>query len=109
MTEIIIALAVAVFGSTGFWTWLAQRGKRLKGIEEKLDKIEEKVDKSERDAVRTQMLLMISNYPMNQEGIMSLAEHYFAHLHGDWYATGLFKRWMEDWSVARPEWFNGGD
>ena len=26
--DIIITLAVAVFGSTGFWSWIASRGKR---------------------------------------------------------------------------------
>ena len=112
MIEIVIALVAAVFGSTGFWAWLSQRSNRAKAIEEKLDKIEEKLDKTEvkldkteRDAARTQMLLMISEYPNNQEGIMSLAEHYFSRLHGDWYATGLFNKWLEDWSLSKPEWF----
>lgn len=26
--DIIVTLAVAVFGSTGFWSWLANRGKK---------------------------------------------------------------------------------
>lgn len=26
--DIIVTLAVAVFGSTGFWSWIASRGKR---------------------------------------------------------------------------------
>lgn len=26
--DVIITLAVAVFGSTGFWTWLTHRGKK---------------------------------------------------------------------------------
>ena len=32
MVEFIIALSVAVFGSTGFWAWLTNRGKKKSSI-----------------------------------------------------------------------------
>ena len=85
---------------------------RLKSVEEKVDQVnnrlndvEDKLTISERDALRTQLLLMISDYPTNIEGIMTLGQRYFGELHGNWYATAIFQRWLHDYGIAIPEWF----
>lgn len=86
-------------------TAIINRRGRLKIIEEKLDKIEKRQEKQEKDELRTQLLLMVSDYPDNQEGIMAIAQRYFGELYGNWYATSLFNHWLEDKHIAKPEWF----
>lgn len=84
---------------------IANRKSRLKNVEDKLDQIDHRLDKTEKDALRTQLLLMISDYPTNTEGIMQLGERYFGGLHGNWYATSIFNQWLEQTGTAKPEWF----
>lgn len=84
---------------------LGNRKSRLKAVETKLDEIEKKLTKTEKDELRTQLLLLLSDYPDNDEGIMTLAKHYFGDLHGNWYATSLFNTWLETRGKGKPEWF----
>lgn len=67
---------------------------------------DEKLKKLEIDIVRTQLLLMMAYYPNNVQEILKVAEHYFADLHGNWYATSLFFSFLEKNEIAEPEWFN---
>lgn len=62
--------------------------------------------KIERDSIRTQLLLLILMKPEEEHEIMLVAEHYFKDLAGDWYMTGIFNKWLVDYDVAFPEWFN---
>ena len=57
------------------------RKGRLKEVEAKLEKVDRKLEtidrsleKAEKDTLRTQLLLMISDYPDNIEGIMAIGE-----------------------------------
>lgn len=84
---------------------LNNRKGRLKVLEDKIDKICKETEKAEKDALRTQLLLMISDFPSNVEGIMTLGQRYFGELHGDWFATSIFNTWLEQSGTARPEWF----
>lgn len=81
-----------------------KKGKMAE-IEVKLDSIDKRLIKTEKDELRTQLLLMISDYPDNKEGILAVAQHYFADLHGNWYATSVFNQWLEQTGTAKPEWF----
>lgn len=62
--------------------------------------------KVEKDALRTQMLVMMSDYPHERQEILTLAKRYFVDLKGDWYLTSLFNGWMEREQVTPPTWFN---
>lgn len=115
MHDIIIAvigcgvlniIVTAIIGAVN-----SRKGK-LKAIEDKLEKVDRRLDaidrafeKSEKDTLRTQLLLMIADYPDNTEGIMAIGERYFGGLHGNWYATALFNNWLEQQEIAKPEWF----
>lgn len=115
MHDIIIAvigcgllnvIATAIINST------TNRKNRLKAVEDKLTTVnkkltdvDERLKTSEKDALRTQLLLMVSDYPDNTDGILTLAQHYFGVLHGNWYATAIFNKWLEDRNIAKPEWF----
>lgn len=84
---------------------LSNRKGRLTALEGKVDKLCEETKKAEKDALRTQLLLMISDFPTNIEGIMTLGQRYFGVLNGDWFATSIFNTWLEQSGTARPEWF----
>lgn len=73
-------------------------------IESRLDKIEAALVKNEKDNVRTQMLLVMSDYPQEEKELMTLAEHYFCDLHGNWYMTSIFKNYCARNNIPIPEW-----
>ena len=50
------------------------------------------------------MLVLLK--PEEEQEILMVAEHYFKDLAGDWYMTGIFNKWLVDYDVAFPEWFN---
>lgn len=62
--------------------------------------------KNERDSCRTQMLLLMSNFPEERSEIMTLARRYFVDLEGDWYATSIFQAHLEKNGIPLPPWFN---
>lgn len=108
MHEIIIAvigcgvlnvIVTAIIGA------INNRKGRLTALEKKMDKVCEETRKAEKDALRTQLLLMISDFPTNTEGILTLGQRYFGELHGNWFATSIFNTWLEQSGTARPEWF----
>ena len=112
-TEFIEAVVISVLGSGAFATLVtalvnafSSRRTKLKGIADKLNTIEAKLVTSEKDALRTQLLIMISDYPEETQEIMTIAQHYFKDLKGDWYATSLFNRWIVEKGIAEPSWFD---
>lgn len=89
-------------------TAVSNRKGRLKAIETKLDDIEANQARAEKDALRTQLLMMIADYPDERSEILKLAEHYFDDLHGNWTATAIFNKWLETrCDGVKPEWFKG--
>lgn len=80
--------------------------KTLEDIRTDLVDLKKETKRLEKDGLRTQMLEMINDYPDNESEIMTLAEHYFKDLNGNWYATEIFNRWMERNHIIKPNWFN---
>ena len=76
--------------------------KELGGIKDTLKKLE-------KDGLRTQLLLLILMKPEETTEILTIAEHYFSKppkgLGGNWYMTSMFKGWLEEYKVGKPEWF----
>ena len=108
------AIIIAVVGSgalsaliAGIFNIIVNRKGRLAAIEAKLEEISSKLVMTEKDELRTQLLLLLSDYPEEKQEIMKLAEHYFRDLKGNWYATSLFNRWLTHNNIAQPEWFIG--
>lgn len=89
---------------------IAELEKKFDGkfdeLESKIDSISSKQTEQEMHQVRTQLLLLMADYPTESAEIMKLGEHYFSTLNGDWYLTGLFNTWLEKRNLGRPEWFN---
>lgn len=115
--DYVLTFFTAVLGAGvfGFIQFLIERNdgknEKIKDIEERLDKISTQLEAQERNQCRTQMLLLISDYPNESAEIMKVAEHYFTPqdkggLGGDWYLTNLFNRYITERKIGKPEWFN---
>lgn len=118
MTTALLALATALCGCSAFWNLLdhiresKQKGRfdaqaAIEHIQSDVTAIKDqshKIVKLEKDSVRTQLLLLMSDYPDNKQEILEVAEHYFKDIGGNWYMTAMFNTWIEDHDIARPEW-----
>lgn len=80
--------------------------KKLEEIQSDVQELKKETKRLEKDGLRTQMLEMINDYPSNEHEIMTLAEHYFKDLQGNWYATNIFNNWLEKNHIVKPNWFN---
>ena len=103
--ETITTIVLAVLASNGFFAllqFLITRWDTKKSIKGKLDRLE-------KDGLRTQLLIMLLLKPNEQTEILTLAEHYFKKppegLGGNWYMTSMFKSWLEEYTVLKPDWF----
>lgn len=97
----MLQLVIAIIGSTAVATlvqFFVTRSDNRKNISGKLTKLE-------RDVLRTQLLLLILLKPEEQQEILTISEHYFKDLKGDWYMTTIFNKWVKENGVAQPEWF----
>ena len=96
---ILIALISAMTsgGFLAFLQFLLTRHDDRKGIGKTLKKLE-------KDGLRTQLLLMILMKPEEKKEILTLAQHYFVDLKGNWYMTDVFAKWCEERGLE-PEWF----
>lgn len=103
--KMIETIIVAVIGSGALSTVISAIitaiGNR-KGIKSKVRKIE-------KDSVRTQLLLMMSDYPEEKQEILNIAEYYFVTLKANWYMTTVFAKWLKKQGLERPDWFVGGE
>lgn len=98
-TQIILA----ILGSTAFSTlvqFFVNRHDAKKNVKGKLIVLE-------KDVLRTQLLLMILLKPTEVQEILTVGEHYFKDLCGNWYMTSIFNKWLLESKIAEPEWFNG--
>lgn len=97
-TQIILA----ILGSTAFSTlvqFFVNRHDAKKNVKGKLTVLE-------KDVLRTQLLLMILLKPTEVQEILTVGEHYFNVLEGNWYMTSIFNKWLLESDIAEPEWFN---
>lgn len=108
MTEAII---MAIIGSgvlstivSAIITAISNRKSRLKEIEKKLEVIEKNQKTAEKDTLRTQLLVMIADFPEETTDILRLAEHYFKDLDGNWVASALFNEWAKEHCESAPTW-----
>lgn len=76
--------------------------KKAGGVE----KIKDTLVKLEKDGLRTQLLLLLLMKPQERQEILTIGEHYFKDLKGNWYMTSMFKKWCEE-NGLEPEWFEG--
>lgn len=98
------ALAALITSVTAI---LQTRKSKQDEILMRLDKIKEEQDKSEKDALRTQLLVLLADYRDEKSEILTAAERYFSPpLCGDWFMTPLFLKWIQEKEIGKPEWFD---
>ena len=94
-------ILIAVLGGGNlllFVKFLIERYDETKGIGKTLAKLE-------KDGLRTQLLLLILMRPEEVTEILTLAQHYFVDLKGNWYMTSMFAKWCDEHGLE-PEWFD---
>lgn len=99
--QMISTIILAILASNGFFAlvqFLITRWDTKKSIKGKLDRLE-------KDGLRTQLLLMILMKPEEKKEILTLAQHYFVDLEGNWYMTDIFKKWLKEKGHSNPDWF----
>ena len=101
----IIISCIGTGGIFGFLQYLIQRHDNRKGV---IAKIVEEQKKQEKDSIRTQLLLMMSDYPQEHQEILLLAHRYFVGIHGNWYLTTIFENYLKKEGLPSPHWFEGG-
>lgn len=79
--------------------------EKLEQIQQEIEKLKQNDKKTEKDLTRIQLITMIDNHPKKVDEIMQLAEHYFRDDKGNWYATSLFKEWLQEVKIDKPDWF----
>lgn len=101
MDNMIITITGAVLASNAlfaFIQFLITRGDSRRNIPQKLDRLE-------KDGLRTQLLLMILLKGDEKKEILTLGQHYFDDLKGNWYMTDIFYKWLEEKGHSKPDWF----
>ena len=101
----ILVSCIGTGGVLGFFQFLIQRHDNRKGM---LIKIVEEQKKAEKDSIRTQLLLMMSDYPNEHQEILLLAFRYFHDLKSNWYLTSLFENYLKRENLPMPHWFESG-
>ena len=96
-------IILAVLGSTALSSLIQFLIKRW----DDKHNVKDKLTTLEKDTLRTQMLLLILIKPEEKQEILTIGEHYFGKLKGDWYMTSIFNKWLESTGTAEPEWFEG--
>lgn len=100
MNSTIVSIIGAVLASNalfGFIQFIITR---------KDNRFKKAMTRLERDVLRTQLLVMVVLKPDESQEILTLAEHYFKDLKGDWYMTSIFYKWLLESEIAEPEWFD---
>ena len=98
-------IILAVLGSTALSSLIQFLIKRYDDKKNANFNVKEKLTTLEKDTLRTQMLLLILMKPEEKKEILTIGEHYFKTLKGDWYMTSIFNKWLESSGTAEPEWF----
>lgn len=113
LRDAILAIIIACIGSSGLTSLIQFLISRKDKKDEKQDEIVKDLQiikqmcaTHEKDICRSQLLLLISNYPEDKIEIMKLAEHYFTDLKANWYMSSIFNAWLNDNKLTKPEWFN---
>lgn len=74
-------------------------------VHKELAEIKAAVKLNEKDNLRTQLMVMIKDYPYETSDILRLGEHYFKDLNGNWVLTDIFGSWAAGQGVIVPTWF----
>lgn len=105
----IVITSVTSGGTLAFLQFLINRSDKKKdekdGLRASVKDIQAKVKKQEKDTLRTQMLVLIFLQPEEKQELLTLGEHYFKDLEGNWYMTSIYSKWLKKMHIDIPSWF----
>lgn len=114
--EIILAIILACIGSSGLTSLIQflisrkdKKEENKDSVLKELKEIKTLCNTHEKDICRSQLLLLIADYPEDKTEIMKLAEHYFEDLNANWYMSSIFNTWLEQNKITKPDWFKDID
>lgn len=111
--EIIIPAVCGVLGIliTKIFDLVSQKKKienetqeELNEIKESLNDLKKEVAMIKKDDLRTQLMVMIKDFPTEKTDILRLGQHYFEDLHGNWVLTNIFSQWLINNEITIPHW-----
>lgn len=105
MQEIILTIVLATLGSSGLFSLIQFLCTRRDGKVDNISRLNKTLEKLEKDSVRTQMLVLMSDYPEERAELMKLAQHYFVTLEGNFYMENLFMNYLKRNKMEIPHWF----
>lgn len=93
------AVVVIIGAITGALGWIngqlqnviASQISDLKGTIQESDK------QQNQQITRLELMELMNNQPTNVAEIEKVAKHYFQDLGGNWYMTGLYSKWCEEY------------
>lgn len=101
MDKIIVPIIVAIVSSNGIFAFVQFIINRFDYVK----KIEDKQIFIDQGLIRTQLLILMADYPDRIDEIMRLAEQYFCKFKGNYYLSSLFKKYLDDKLIDYPQWF----
>ncbi len=75
-----------------------------KSLDERFKALDKRFDKQEKDVVRLQLMVLMSDFPEKKDEIMEVAKHYFYDLKGNWYMTSMYNEWLKKENIEQPSW-----
>lgn len=113
-TEVVIAiisgvLTGAVFSFIQFMIQRKdQKNNDIEDIKKAIDDLRDEMMDIRQGNARSELLLLLNDYPDNEGEVLKQAEKYFVQLKGDFYMTSLFTKWLSLNHITIPGWFSGG-
>ena len=107
MMEVVLAAftSTGLFGLIQFFvTRHDQKQGTAKQLSDSIESLKKKIDRQERDSCRTQLLLLMSDFPENVDEILKIGQHYFQDLKANWYMSTLFAKWCKKNNIELPDW-----
>lgn len=109
-------IVIAILGSgalsaliSGIFGLIMARKSKQKEIEEDLSDIKRRLEIAEKDAIRTQLLVLIKDFPDEKTDILRLGQHYFVKCEGNWVMSDIFLKYLQENQIPTPSWFKGGE
>ena len=96
MDNLIQFIAIAL-GSSGFMSLIQYLITRR-------DKKAKQLDEMEKDLARTQLLVLMADYPEKKDEIIEVAHKYFVALKGNWVYGTIFASFCKENGIEVPDW-----
>lgn len=98
-SQVVTATTVLIGAVTAVYTALDQQfvNKVSGQIDDLKSEMVSADEKTDRQITRLELMNLIQNQTTNKVEIEKVARHYFVDLGGDWYVSGIYSEWAEEY------------